>query len=142
MIGCHLLKAWSSTQGVIALSSAEAEYYAMLKGASLAGGLQAMADDLGMFMGINLHTDSSAAKGIVARKGLGKTRHISVVYLWLQDKAAKDEIRVKKIPGAENPSDLMTKYLSEAVMEKHRQRMLCEDRDGRHPLTPGLNREG
>ena len=100
-----------------------------------------MSDDLGIFMGINLHTDSSAAKGVATRKGLGKTRHVAVVYLWLQDKSAKGEVRIKKVPGAENPADLMTKYLAEGVMEKHRRRMGCENREGRHPLMPRVNKQ-
>ena len=38
MIGSHLIKAWSSTQPILAMSSGEAEYYAMVKGASTALG--------------------------------------------------------------------------------------------------------
>ena len=34
MYGSHLIKSWSSTQNVIALSSGEAEYYGLVKGAS------------------------------------------------------------------------------------------------------------
>ena len=32
MMGGHCLKTWSSTQGAVALSSAEAEFYAMVDG--------------------------------------------------------------------------------------------------------------
>ena len=42
------VRAWSSNQSVIALSSGEAEYYAALKGASSALGFQSMLRDLGM----------------------------------------------------------------------------------------------
>ena len=35
MIGSHLLKSWSTTQSVIALSSGEVEYYSMVKGGSV-----------------------------------------------------------------------------------------------------------
>ena len=34
MFGSHLLKTWSSTQNVVALSSGEAEFYGLVKGAS------------------------------------------------------------------------------------------------------------
>ena len=40
MWGHHLIKSWSSTQSVIALSTGEAEYYGIVKGASVALGLQ------------------------------------------------------------------------------------------------------
>ena len=42
MRGEHCLKTWSTTQGPIALSSAEAEYYAMVDGVVRAFGAQAM----------------------------------------------------------------------------------------------------
>ena len=109
MLGSHLLRAWSSTQAIIALSSGEAEYYALLKGASAGSGLQAIMDDVGVFLPMCLCTDSAAAKGIVQRRGLGKTRHISVIYLWLQHKVSQGEIQIKKVPGLSNPADLITK---------------------------------
>ena len=46
LIGQHLIKSWSSTQPVIALSSAEAELYALVKGATQAVGLASMLQDL------------------------------------------------------------------------------------------------
>ncbi len=65
------LKTWSSTQAVMALSSGEAEYFAALKGASLALGMRSIARDLGIELKIHLHTDSAAAKGIMLRRCLG-----------------------------------------------------------------------
>ena len=47
-IGDHVIKTWSFTQATIALSSGEAEYYGMVKGASMALGIQSMLEDLGM----------------------------------------------------------------------------------------------
>ena len=72
MIGGHCIKAWSHTQGPIALSSAEAEYYAMVEGAARAKGLQTLAKEiglLGMDGPITLNTDSSAAKSFASRRG-------------------------------------------------------------------------
>ena len=46
-IGAHCIKAWASTQTTIALSSGEAELYAMVKGAAQTLGLMALAQDLG-----------------------------------------------------------------------------------------------
>eukprot|EP00969_Alexandrium_andersonii_P066310 2924013-Alexandrium_andersonii.AAC.1 len=75
--GRHVLKAWSTTQTVIATSSGEAEYYGMVKGASQALGIAAMMQDMGFEgMKVRLGTDSSAATGIASRKGIGKVRHI------------------------------------------------------------------
>ena len=140
MLGSHVIRAWSSTQGVVALSSGEAEYYALIKGSSMANGIQAMMDDLAIHLEVILHTDSSAAKGMASRSGLGKTRHIAVAYLWLQEKVARKELSVVKVKGEDNPADLFTKHLPERIMEKHRAALGCEYRDGRHPLMPRVNR--
>ena len=80
MIGRHCIKTWSSTQGPLALSSAEAEYYSMVECVLKAKGIQGMMEELGMNFGngeMILGTDSSAAKSFVARRGVGRMRHIS-----------------------------------------------------------------
>ncbi len=68
MIGDISIKGWSSTQTVIALSSGEAEYYGMVKGASMALGVRSVLGDLGCDMQIRLRTDAAAAKGIASRR--------------------------------------------------------------------------
>ena len=35
MLGSHMIKGWSTTQSVIALSSGEAEYYGLVRGSSI-----------------------------------------------------------------------------------------------------------
>eukprot|EP00973_Karenia_brevis_P087252 12097498-Karenia_brevis.AAC.1 len=46
-IGEHLIKAWASSQTVVALSSGEAELYALTKAASQTLGIMTMARDFG-----------------------------------------------------------------------------------------------
>ena len=48
MYGSHLIKAWSQTQGHVALSSGEAEYYAITKGATVGLGLKHMMAETGV----------------------------------------------------------------------------------------------
>ena len=60
-----------------------------------------------------VHTDSSAALGIVSRVGIGRTRHFQVQYLWLQERVMENDLRPVKIGGKFNVSDLMTKYFKE-----------------------------
>jgi hypothetical protein len=121
MIGRHCIKSWSSTQGPVALSSAEAEYYSMVEGVLRARGLQTIGLEIGM-KGLDekimLETDSSAAKSFAARRGLGKMRHMETRYLWLQGEVLKKKVVVSKVKGDENPADLMTKYLSEKDISK------------------------
>ena len=83
LFGGAAVRGWSSNQGVIALSSGEAEYYAALKGASCALGFKAMLKDLGIDSKIIPYTDSSAARGIIHRAGLGKLRRLETGCLWL-----------------------------------------------------------
>ena len=116
LVGDCCVKAWSSTQSVVALSSGEAEYYAAVKGASEGLGYMAACADLRIWKGqqhtIKVLTDSSACKGICQRTGLGKVRHIDVALLWLQDMVRKGKVHMKKIPGEFNVADLLTKYVT------------------------------
>jgi hypothetical protein len=110
------VKTWSSTQSTIALSSGEAEYYALVKAAAEGLGIQAIARDLGFEMTIRLWVDSSAAKAVVSRIGLGKVRHMEVKYLWAQEAHRAGRFQVKKIAGERNPADVLTKPLSATDM--------------------------
>ena len=67
-----ILKTWSSTQASIAQSSGEAEYYALVRAASEALGMQPLMRDMGWDATISLLVDSSAAKSIASRTGLGE----------------------------------------------------------------------
>ena len=52
MIGNHLIRTWSSTQRVIALSSGEAEYYGMVRGGAEGLGTRTILEDIGIYMKI------------------------------------------------------------------------------------------
>ena len=136
MHGGHLLKTYSKTQANIALSSAEAEYYSMVKGTSVSLGVKAMMSDLGVNLKVRLNTDASAAKGISARRGLGKLRHLETSQLWLQDKVHKGEVIVKKIKGLLNPSDILTKPPTIKMLEELIKACSIEFQSGRHELMP------
>ena len=58
-------------QEVVALSSGEAEYYAMVKGSSEGMGIKTIMKDMGYEIGIELKIDANAAIGIVSSRGLG-----------------------------------------------------------------------
>ena len=111
-----VLKTWSVRQKTIALSSAEAELYAMTKCATQTLGMIQLMQDF-MLKDV-VHTDSFAALGIVSRVGIGRTRHIQVQYLWLQERLLKNDLRAVKIGGKFNVSDIMTKYLKREDIDK------------------------
>ena len=136
MLGEHLIKCWSINQPVIALSSGEAEYYAMAKGGSIGLGLKGMLADFGINGSIEIKIDSSAAKGISSRRGLGKVRHIELCELWLQEKVAEGKITVTKISGSENISDCLTKAASRESIALHMLGTNQSIRIGRHSIMP------
>ena len=70
-VGSTCIKSWCVNQAVVALSSGEAEYYAIVRGASQGLGIVALLSDLGMWVKLEILTDSSAAKGTAMRTGLG-----------------------------------------------------------------------
>ena len=121
------MKSWSSTQSIIALSTGEAELYAINKSAATALGLQSLLNDLGVSLDIKIFTDASTGKSIASRKGLGKVRHISVNELWIQDKVSSKALQIIKIKNKFNPADLMTKHLSREEI-----RQIMDGLDHRH----------
>ena len=110
------IKSWASTQGSIALSSGEAEYYAMVKAAAEGLGIQTLMRDLGWEVVIRIWVDSTAAKAVASRIGLGKIRHMEVRYLWAQEAHKRNRFIVRKIAGVRNPADVVTKPLSVSEM--------------------------
>ena len=114
MRGAHFLKGWSRTQQCITLSSAEAELYALLKGASQSLGLRAMAHDFGDDPTTGLYSDASAAIAISQRVGLGKLRRIQTQYLWLQERVFANELELNKLVGTAIPADMLTKKIGQS----------------------------
>ena len=60
MLGGDLIKSWSSTQPIIALSSREPDLYATVKAASQATGLISMLGDFGLDISATVHAESPA----------------------------------------------------------------------------------
>ena len=138
MRGSHPIKHWSQTQTTVALSSGEAELTGICKGASIGLGLQAVAKDLGLCWDLCVHSDATAAIGICNRKGLGKIRHLAVADLWIQDKVRAKDFQLKKVLGADNPADMMTKHINRADIDKHMRTIGLHWEDGRAASAPVL----
>ena len=99
MINGTVAKHWSRTQATRSLSTAEAEYYAVVTGAAEGLGMQLVMADLGVTTHVRVWTDSNAAKAIASRRGLGKTRHVELRYLWQQDVTKSGRVKMRRIPG-------------------------------------------
>ena len=60
-------------------------------------------------MTVEVCTDSSAAKGIAMRKGLGKVRHIELNKVWVQ-------IEVRRVKGEGNRAAALTKHVAQMLL--------------------------
>ena len=138
MRGIHTIKHWSTTQSTVALSSAEAELIALVKGGSEALGARSLLRDFESDACINLGVDASATIGVVRRNRVGRVRHLDVRYLWLQEKIGTGEFHIRKVLGTENPADLMTKHLGSDAAHSALVRLNSWFREGRATAAPRL----
>ena len=117
----------ASADGV--LIPVQAEYYAMVTGCAEGLGLKSLAEDLGWKAEVRLWTDSSAAKAIGNRRGLGKLRHVELKWLWVQDVVKEGRVKLKTVKGTENVADHLTKPKSKAEVEELLRRVGAEFED-------------
>ena len=136
MWGPALLKAWSRTQTLIALSSGESELAAVTKAAAKSMGIQSVLTDFGVKVKIEIHSDATAAIGICKRQGLGRVRHLATADLWIQQKIRSRELKLFKLPGKDKPSDLMTKHKIAPEASRFMSMLGIRRLDGRPVLAP------
>ena len=74
-------------------------------------------------MNIHLRSDSSGAIGVASRRGLQRSRHLDVRFLWLQAETVNKNIRISKVPGPENVADANTKPADKRSLEFCRSKM-------------------
>ena len=87
---------------------------------------------------LDIFTDASAAKGIASRRGLGKTRHVAVHFLWVQERVHNGDPKVSKVWGGDNPADLLTKYFTRDKMDKSMLIFGMEYMEGRAAEAPEI----
>ena len=95
---------------------------------------------MGIKYDVVVYTDSSAAKGISSRRGLGKVRHIELNQLWLQDQVARGRVTVRKIRGEDNISDSLTKHSSTERIQQTMCGTMQRIVRGRHSIMPSVAR--
>ena len=121
---------WTSPQKLVP----HAELAACIKTSSEAFGILQLAAGMGRTAEGEVFVDSSAALGVVHRKGNGKLRHIRVGQLWVQQTAEDEVLTYKKINGKENPADLCTKNLTQAAIDNGLKKIEMAIRSGRAEL--------
>lgn len=108
MRGLHVVSHWSRTQLNVALSSGEAELNAINKEAPEGLGAFYMSQELGEMLRLEMHTDSSAARGVIQRTGSGRIKHFQVKQVWFQERESRKQLTISKLLGARNVADLLT----------------------------------
>ncbi|CAK9021690.1 Retrovirus-related Pol polyprotein from transposon TNT 1-94 [Includes: Protease [Durusdinium trenchii] len=116
--GQHLLETSCAKQSCVALSSGEAEYYALTRAASAGLLLKNVLEEIQRETEMICLTDSSAAKGITARHGVGRVKHLSLKELWVQDMVAKKTFKFQKESTETNWADIGTKVLDAARISR------------------------
>ena len=140
----HLIKAWSSTQPGISLSSGEAEVVGVTRTSAVTLGFQSLLHDFGMrtLKGL-VWTDSSAAIGICMRQGLGKLRHLDTQMLWVQQRVRNNDLDLYYLPVDRNPADIFTKpSIPQDRVGSLLSSMGCSFAFGKPEAAPTLRKEG
>ena len=86
----------------------------------------------------NLFTDSSTAKAIIQRTGLGKIRHLACSDLWIQERLKSHDFSLEKIDGAKNPADMLTKYVDKPTLQRLIPLASMDWLEGRPEIAPAL----
>ena len=70
---------------------------------------------------LKCYMNSSAARGICHRVGVGKLKHLEVKDRWLQEKTQAKQLSVQRIPRKSKPSDFLTHPITRAseIQEFH-----------------------
>ena len=112
--GCTMLT-YSRTQGSLALSSAEAEGYALGSGACEGLFICTVAKELSVDLKLVVYSDSTATISQHSKMGLGRMKHVELRFLFVKDLVKREKLSLCKVLGTDNPPDLGTKVLDEAT---------------------------
>ena len=101
----------SSRQSIVAKSSCEAEWYGASKGISDAMGLRTLFTWLGYTVHMYWLCDSSSARALSKKLGIGRIKHLDIHTLWLQELVARGVLEPTVVSTEQNKADLGTKHL-------------------------------
>ena len=70
---------------------------------------------------------------------MGKVRHLRTQGLWVQETRVSGRLKYKKVLGSKNPADVLTKYVSADLLNRHLESIRAKVVDGRAEAAPELN---
>ena len=77
--------------------------------------------------------------GMVARKGIGRVRHIEVSELWIQDAVTNKVLTVNTVKGEDNPAGILTKDIDQGQIHQHSHGMRLVPETGRPDSAPATS---
>ena len=106
----------ANQQSVVALSTTQAEYIALVEGVKEAIWLKGMIGEMGISQGcVKIHCDSQSAIHLANHQVYHeRTKHIDIRLHFVRDMIETKEIMVEKVASEENPADMFTKSLPRA----------------------------
>ena len=135
MFGECCVRAQAKSQAIIALSSGEAEYYALVSSSAYVLGDAAVAADMGVCVRPEVFMDVTAGIAIGQRRGLGHVRHVDVAFLWVQQVVEQGKITIRKRNTLDMLADVMTKPVTDDRMTTMMARTGYSAREGSHDMT-------
>ena len=117
MVGGCLVGSYSRGLAMICLSSGEAEFNGGVMATSEGIFYKEVFDFLQVPLKLRVWLDSSAARGVFQREGVGKIRHLETKGLWVQQGLKERKFTLHAIATETNPSDIHTKALTTARYE-------------------------
>ena len=112
------LASWSRTQHSVALSSAEAEYMALVCGAQEGLQTKSLASELGLELDLILESDASAALAAAEKQGVLKFKHLAIRWLFLKELVDRKAVVLRKVKTEECAADFLTKPLSGNLLRR------------------------
>ena len=82
-------------------------------------------------------SDSSAARSVASRYGLGKLKHLELKHLWVQDATRRGRVTLGKELSEDNPADLLTKHLAEEKASRFLEKLRASWRSSAFPFETG-----
>ncbi|CAE8591534.1 unnamed protein product, partial [Polarella glacialis] len=73
--------------------------------------VKSLAAEVEQPLDLTLLVDSSSARAVTMRRGVGKMKHLKIKQLWLHQAVRDRKLVVEKINTEVNPADLLTKCL-------------------------------
>ena len=115
-----MLKTYSSTQQIVALSTSESEYIST-KDVAHALEIRNVLAECGMTLRMEGKTDGTAGRATAARRGVGRAHHLDVRFFWLRRLWAEGVVHWclrSSRPGEHNEADLQSNKIDSTLLLK------------------------